>query len=415
VAGRTVSGAGGQALRTAHAPSAASPPRRRPRTSRVGHLERFHDLDELLPEWRALYARVGSTNPFANPEWVSLWLKAFVPEGDLRVTTVHKGGELRAVAPLYVVRTRGAHVLPTMRLELPGTGIYSNLPELPEILTSEQGRRSLLQEVVGYLLGIPGWDWVDLSLGPHQGWFEPHWIPLQPAGSGNFAWHKQTRPTVIVPLPPTPEQLFGGLRRNVKESLRRGRNRLARDGHEWQVEHVVESGPELAAAVDEVMRLHLARAQYKGKLRHVDYLTDPLDRSFLHAVMQGMGSVGRAEAHRLRVGSDAVAAMLTLRAADCTYFWVSGFDPAWWDYGPLTLLHGECLRRAIERGDTLANLSVGPAAAKLRWSEKIEYWHDFVLVGTRRRSRVAYAVDAHRRLHSGLNAQRFLRHKTDGG
>ena len=89
-----------------------------------------------MPEWRALYGRVGSRNPFANPDWIAPWLRAFVASGDLRVVTVRARDELRAVAPFYVARTRGKGVLPTMRFELPGTGIHSNLPELPEVLSS---------------------------------------------------------------------------------------------------------------------------------------------------------------------------------------------------------------------------------------------------------------------------------------
>src|SRR5207248_3438696 len=106
----------------------------------VDHFETFDDLDGLLPEWRALYGRVASRNPFANPDWIAPWLRAFLPSGDLRVVTVRARDELRAVAPFYVARTRGKGVLPTMRFELPGTGIHSNLPELPEVLTEVTGR-----------------------------------------------------------------------------------------------------------------------------------------------------------------------------------------------------------------------------------------------------------------------------------
>lgn len=89
----------------------------------------------------------------------------------------------------------------------------------------------------------------------------------------------------------------------------------------------------------------------------------------------------------LRVDGQAVAARLVLRSNGAVFFSISGFDPAWWDYGPLTLLDAESLRAAIGRGDTHANLSIGPDTSKLRWSERLELHQDFVLVGSRGRAR----------------------------
>ena len=97
-------------------------------------------------------------------------------------------------------------------------------------------------------------------------------------------------------------------------------------------------------------------------------------------------AAGAATAYLLEIAGAAAAGRLVLHANRVSYFFsLTGFDPAWWHAGVATTLVAECLRLAIARGDTLANLSIGPNTAKLRWSEEVCTYHDFVLASARRR------------------------------
>jgi CelD/BcsL family acetyltransferase involved in cellulose biosynthesis len=380
---------------------------------RSAEVTTFPALDALLDEWTELFDRAECRNPFARPDFLIPWLRAFVADGDLRVTTIRDDrGVLAAVAPFYRQRVRllpGVHVT---KLELPGCGQHSQLPELAEILTLPAGRRALLRQVIEHLLATGGWDWIELSLTPTQGWFEPQWIPQQPAGQGNMVMHRGVRSCVVLPVGSGADALFGSLKRNIKESLRRARNRLARAGLEWSVEVIDRPGDELERAVGDLVRLHHARSRMPGHLTHMDYLGEAGDPEFLAEVVQPLAASGHLEANVLRVGEDTAAVLLTFRAGRATYFWLSGLDPAFWDYGCMTLLQADCIRRAASDGQAVVNLSVGPAPSKLRWSEDLEHWQDFSIVGARRRSRYAYMLHAYRRLGQTMRYALFYRNKT---
>jgi CelD/BcsL family acetyltransferase involved in cellulose biosynthesis len=97
---------------------------------------------------------------------------------------------------------------------------------------------------------------------------------------------------------------------------------------------------------------------------------------------------GRAELLTLDVAGIARAALLVLRAPGASYLAASGVDPDWWHTSPVTLLQWTAMCRAVARGDSEVNLSMGPDVAKLRWSEQVVPHMEFVVCGPRTRSRL---------------------------
>lgn len=181
------------------------------------------------------------------------------------------------------------------------------------------------------------------------------------------------------------------MKRNVKESIRHRANSLAREGHHWTVS-VPDDAEAFDTALDDLLTLHRARAGLAAKTHHPDYFTSRADRAFLRDVGHAMFRAGHASPCLLRINDAPAAGRLLLHANDTTYFSFSGFDPQWWPYNVATTLMAACLERAIERGARLAHLSLGPDVAKLRWSEQLQLHQDFLIVGARRRSRLAFAL-----------------------
>jgi len=367
-------------------------------------------LEALVPAWTSLYHAAATHNPFAHPLWLTTWARHFVAPGDLYVIAVRdKAGELVAVAPFYRCRiTVGPGTVAT-QLHLLGAGQHAILTELPQILIRPGLARAVLRTLVGYLNErVDEWDWVELALTPEQGWLEPEWLPSNGRGQGSFALHKATRPCVVLPLPASWEELRGGLKRNVKESLRRGANSLAREGHTWDVA-TPETTAELTRAVGTLIGLHGARARLQGTIRHNDYVAHPADQTFLHDVARQMFATGNLQVCLLHVDGVTVAARLLLHGHDATFLSLSGYDPAWAPYNVATTLTAACLRHAVGRGDGVINLSSGPDVAKLRWSEQLELHQVFVVVGPRHRSRIVFALHWHLRAayHMRRESHRF--------
>ncbi len=376
-------------MMTVEARSASQDPangrQRRPRDSAQLAVQRLSHHDEAVqlgPEWRALYEASAARNPYASPDWISPWLEHLVHEDELALLTVRRDGRLVGVAPCYI-RTVG-HLLRTVQLA--GTVRLPGLTEVPQVLTALGETRSVLRAVVSHWIRHAAqWDWLELPLEAAQGWFEPQWLGESRTFQG-FVQHKTTRAAVVLPLPDDASALPGMLKRNVWESVKRARNRLDRTGLPWSIT-IHSTAPELAVALPNLRRLHAARAGRPGQHAHPDVLAAPESYAFVACAVARMAANGGAELLTLDVEGETVAAQLVLRAPAAGVFALSGVDPAWWHTGPVTLLQFTAIERAVRRGDTEMNLSVGPDISKLRWSEHVVQHPEFVVCGSRARSR----------------------------
>jgi CelD/BcsL family acetyltransferase involved in cellulose biosynthesis len=203
--------------------------------------------------------------------------------------------------------------------------------------------------------------------------------------------HKHTRAFVTIDLPPTWKLLRSTLKRNMKESLRRASNRLARIDGRWEI-HTSDGGADTERAIEELIRLHRMRATVTDRKRHADGFSLPESEDFTREVLQQMVGAGCATIVALRIDGVDVAARAVLHGNGATFFSCSGLDPDYWTYGPGTALMAHSLQAAIDRGDRIANLSQHPEDSKLRWSETLEIHNEFMLVPPRRRARVAAAL-----------------------
>jgi len=343
--------------------------------------------EEILPAWRDLYDRGGSCNPYASPDWLIPWARHFVREDQLALLAVYRSGTLIGMAPWYV-----RHVGPLLsQVYLLGSGGHDALTELPQVLTAPGEARSVLRAALQHWSQVPDtWDWLELPMLEEQGWFEPEWL-ADAVGDRSFVQHKLTRPSVVLALPPDVATLYQTMKRNLRESIHRARNRLDRAGRPWAVTAHAEED-DIRKALTVLAELHAARADLAGRRRHSDHLAAPKHRDFLADALGALACRGQAEILTLDVEGVPVAAQLVLRAPNSTYLGQSGVDPEWWNFSPVTLLQLCAAESAVERGHKEFNLSTGPVVAKLRWSEQVVQNPEFIVCGPRRRSRAAFTA-----------------------
>ena len=258
----------------------------------ISALTTVEDLERLRPEWVALFDRSRIPNPFVHPDWLITWAQHFANPSDLHVLAVRSGSELVGVAPFFR-RSFSLLGLRTTFLRMLGSGRNSVLTEMPQVLTAPDQSRHVLRAVVGHLCAhARQWDWIEIELGITQGWFEREWIPLQGAGAGSVALHKRSRAFVVLPLPPTWDELRRNLKRNVKESLRRGTNRLKHDAHKWRVVEPDGSEASLERSLGTLVALHKARAHQTGIEPHANYFESAREEAFLYEVGRRMRQSG---------------------------------------------------------------------------------------------------------------------------
>jgi CelD/BcsL family acetyltransferase involved in cellulose biosynthesis len=366
------------------------------------HLTCDRALDALEPEWLELFDRSGTRNPFAHPAWVRVWLRHFASHAPQRlVVAARRDGELVAVAP-FVRRTFGRGPLQTTQLMLLGKAAskFDRLSEMTEVLTSPDERRRTLRALIHHLVREqPGtWDWLSITAPPEHGWVDPEWVPETWLRRGARPLHKHALAFVVLPLPARWEDL--ALKRNMKEAIRRSRNRLAANGNQPEIGFV--SGFEARTAVAQVQDLHRRRAALEGHRAHSDYFANPASARFATDAAVALAAAGNAKVALLRLGDVPIAGRLVLRANDSLFLSFSGADPDHWRLGAATSVMSACIRDGIANGQRLLNLSAAPDSAKLRWSEQLELHHEFVLVAPTRRARRAFGLYWLAREHRAL-------------
>ncbi|MGO9876441.1 MAG: GNAT family N-acetyltransferase [Acidimicrobiia bacterium] len=369
------------------------------------------ELLEHEDAWTDLVQRACNQNPFAAPKWQLAWARHFVPQADTITIAAWNGERLVGIAPMWRHRLTLGPLVGATKLEPFGSGAHARLTELPAIVTDPAAnQRSTLRAIVTALHEIPNWDWTVFPLSSAQGWFEPQWLPNSTNG---FVAHRLSRPCVVLPLADTWQETYAGLKRNVRESIRRGRNRLSREDRSWTVEQTVGTD-DLTDALDDLIRLHHLRSELDWTVQHADVLGNRADSDFFKNAVTDLATVDGAAIHRLRVDGEVIAALAVLHTKAVAYQSISGLDPKWWGYSPITTIQVAAIQAAIEAHKTVFNLSTGPDVAKLRWSENLEVQQEFVITGSKRRSRAYYSAYAQAATAAKLRRERFVSRRPQG-
>lgn len=342
-------------------PTVALPPRR---GLHVDEVRTSAELERLAGEWESLFRRVPHALPFASHEWVAAWWKHLRREGpqvrdSLRVYVVRTtDGEPVAFAP-YMRSDYRLFGAPVVRVLQPmGSDAY--LTEIRGMLVTPEREADAVAALLAHLGRQPEADWV-------------RWSGLRRDGAA-YARLAGLRCTAVdwemsahlLPLFGPWDDFRRSLPRNLRESLRKCYNSLARDGHAWRF-HVLDSTDEVLASLERFFDLHARRASAANTVRHPDYFVRPEARAFITQVMERMGRRGRARAFQLEIAGEVVAMRLGFQLPDSLYLYYSGYEPAWGQYSVMTTVVAEAVRHALERGVPAVNLSTGSDVSKTRW------------------------------------------------
>jgi CelD/BcsL family acetyltransferase involved in cellulose biosynthesis len=341
----------------------------------VSVMTSLHEARVFSEEWAKFADECCDGNPFLHPDWMLPWAERFLRSSErIYLLVARQDGRLVGVAPFYR-RSWGAGLAHSMQLW--GTGRHSELMELPGLLVDQSQPRAITHALISTLCTqFKSWDWAHIALQDPL-WFEPDWLPK---GGSIIALPGTVRANVVRSVD---ELTAVAVKRNLRESLRRARNRLNRDFPDrWTVDRAC-SREEILDAMDDLFFLHAARSRIPEKEIHPNVLRDEEDASYLRAALTAAADKGSVCIYRLFVDGGAIAALVALRTPDTSYLLLSGMSQEAWDYSAVTLLHGFAMDDAREFKHRHVNLSTGPNTAKLRWSEEILVRPEFLLVPDR--------------------------------
>ena len=329
--------------------------------------------------------RSGNKYPFLLPAWLTTWWDAFHQDrplirDSLCVKVVRRGSTVVGILPFMRTERPGVGPFRARALGCLGADEYVTEQRTPIYDPGCQGE--VAQAIADELRADGGWDWIwwdgldrnaeftrvlDVALRMHWG-------------------HSDT--ANVLRLRPSWDEFRGGLRHNVKESLRKCYNSLKRDGFTPRLV-VAETASDVEKALDTFFALHTARARMTDAVHHPDRFAGSHPRRFLVEVCRALAEQHITRVFTLEVEGKSVASRIGFWLPGCLYLYYSGYDPAWGKYSVMTTTVAEIIQYAIERGVPAIHLSMGLDVSKTRWGGDTQVLYEAVCVRPRWTSQAA--------------------------
>jgi CelD/BcsL family acetyltransferase involved in cellulose biosynthesis len=333
--------------------------------------EPFDAFQRLLPEWEALDAQLTPRTPFSSPTWCQLWWKhlrrnTLRARDDFFLHTVRKRNhQLVAVAPLMITYNPAVGPFRIRTLQFLGA---DSITEVRGLVCRIEDQDAVIRALMRYFsLHCSEWDlfqWRGILK------LETTSISLGGIEADNFL------PTYLVDVPSTWHDLAKGLSSNMRKSIRKSYEFLARDGYKFSF-HVRDRLENFPATMGYFFALHAARSKAKNMIVHPDRFTGyPQHSSLVAEFSAEMANREMLCIYQLEINAAVVATRIAFRFGGDVYLYYSGFDPAWRKYSVMTTLMVETMKWCIANRIKRVNLSTGYDLGKLRWRPvEIRYYN----------------------------------------
>ena len=355
----------------------------------IERLTTINQLHSLEPEWRLLESHM-LPMPFTTYDWAVAWWRCLRCDRTLVRDHLHflsfrnDHGELLGIAPLIV--THRPAIGPLRIRQLQYIGADTNITELRCVAVATKHTNAVHDALIDYLAtSAPAYDWLQFT-----GVARADQILRITQRFGSPAWQRQV-PDFLVSLKPTWDEFRQALPRNIKESLRKCYNAPHRDGIDLQFT-VVEAGTDVKHAVDEMLRLHTARAQLSHTVTHPNVFSSAAARDFLHEICSRFSVSNRLRIFQIKHNEKIVATRIGFVCNDHLYLYYSGFDPQYAKYSVMTRVVAEAIKYAIENQFAAVNLSIGRDVSKERWRPEEINYHDIEVIAPSKLSAAKYRL-----------------------
>jgi CelD/BcsL family acetyltransferase involved in cellulose biosynthesis len=306
----------------------------------IGVLDRLEHLTLLEAAWSRLLRRTPSATVFSSPEYLAIWWRQLVLDGELVIVVVLAGGEVRAIAPMQIIPQRW------LGRDYRCLGFLGHPAEVdrPLLIAPDPEAASVL--IADYLMDLRAlWDCVVLHEQPAD-----HPFPAELARRlGDAGLQVSLAPGPVCPRVDVSgrwEDYLKRLSRGQRKSARRHELRLRRAGD--LVLDTVDTEAGVAAAFERYLRLE--RRSWKPAAG-LGVAKNSAHRAFWRTLVSRFASRSGAQFRFLTLNGQDIAGTFGLSWNGCYYSLHIVHDRDWADYSPgyvLTLLE---LQQAFARAD----------------------------------------------------------------
>jgi CelD/BcsL family acetyltransferase involved in cellulose biosynthesis len=308
-------------------------------------------LQTLTPEWWELFDRCADATPFQTPAWLLAWWQAFSP-GRLQVICLRARQRLVGMAPFFVEENSVHESSVARRRVLPvGVALSDYLDVLLEPGFVDAG----LALIGDYIRQTrPSWDeWEFAELPPAA-------LAQRLSCPADCTDHSQVaQPCPVLQLK-SAATLRGSVPKHQLQNLRTARRSLARLGQSR-----IEATP--AGAIDERLEQmgNLLRAR-----RREDGFHDPRVAYFHRCAAPELLQRNLLQIFSLMLDGHCAALLDLLEYRSRIYCYLTAFDRSYEHASPGTVLLGDVLERALQRGFSEFHFLRGGEAYKYLWGAK---------------------------------------------
>lgn len=352
----------------------------------VEEIRSLEGLEAIAPDWIKLADELSVELPFSDFRWMAAWWRNLRREtrltrDSLCVLAFRRSGRLIGIAP-YMVTSRHVLGLRLLRVLQP-IGTDPNITEVRGLLVGASDEHDVAMTMVDYARECVACDTIVV-----KGLSADGQAATDLSEKANVA-EGPTLSMFVLPLAATWDALRTTLPRNLRESLRKCRNSLTRDGH-VPTFRVLESEAEILALLPRFFELHRNRADAVGTVHHNDVFGRESSREFMAAAVRQFAPVQRIRLFTMEIGGVVVAMRFAFICHDCLYLYYSGYDTEWGKYSVMTSVTAEAVQWAIEANLKRVNFSTGADQSKLRWRPDEIVTRGFEVQGQTLRARVAH-------------------------
>ncbi len=317
------------------------------------------EFDEFLEErtqWNQAAERSIDNNIFLSWEWISTWWKHFGEKRRFFLIAITDRNNILAAAPL-MLSTHSILGLTLTKLQFVGSpdSDYHSF-----LLT--QGNQQLAMNMIKYAhRRVPELDIIELREIPETS--ETAKL-LGNAPNMPCRFERRSRSTCpCVHLPGNYEEYFAGLSSNLRASLRASERKLMKN---FKVAFRIVGDPDATEkAMRTMFELHeKRRAAQKQDSAFMRQKT----RDFHLEVAKTFADRGWLVLAFLTLDEEPVAALYAFKYANKLHYYQSGFDPRYYRYGVLQLLHNYLIRHCIANGLSEYDFMRGNEPYKRRWN-----------------------------------------------
>jgi CelD/BcsL family acetyltransferase involved in cellulose biosynthesis len=331
-------------------------------------------VEKLIPEWEQLSAGLHPWTPFTTPAWLMTWWKYFrrdtiFSRDELRFYTVRNdAGVLIGLCPMMLTYRPGKGPFRTRELQFLGADPY--ITELRGPICAQENATAVAEAFLTHFHASPSSDWIQC-----QGFPDP--VTLENR-FGFIADERLDSVDHYLTLPQTWENLKKSLPRNIKESIRKCYNSLAREGHSFEF-RVIQNPEDIDHALDTFFDLHARRADLSGTIQHRNVFASPSALAFLRTYCASSAQQGSVAIFQLSIDGKIIATRIGFLGGDEIYLYFSGYDPKWRRHSVMTTTLVEIIKWAISAQLRICNLSSGTDVSKTRWRpEHVRSYGGFV-------------------------------------